>query len=93
MQAYVSFVIKRILEGPLKIPKLKVCPILKMGVSNLVDGGFSKVLISPMAFIFAYYSHHLLVYSGFVGVILRSCIAPRSEVSMFELEPVEQMSS
>ena len=35
-----------------------------------------------MAFIFAY-THHLLVYSGFVGVILRWCIAPRSEVPMF----------
>ena len=42
------------------------------------------MLISPIAFIFAY-SYDLLVYSGFVGVFLRWCIAPRSEVPMLHI--------
>ena len=78
MHAYVSFVRKLIIEGPLKRPKLKICLILM----KFSRWGFSKVLISPMAFIFGY-SPRLLVYNGFLGVILRWCIAPRSEVPMF----------
>ena len=50
---YVSFVKKLILEGPLKRPKLIVCPILM----KFSGWGFLRVLISVMTFIFAS-SHH-----------------------------------